>query len=488
MEEKDDKLREKVKTSFGQMDRKAPDLLWRSLSASLDEAASTRAGNTPGELSLYQKIRESFSAQGKKAPSHVWQSINRQLNIDLVWTRIDRELDGAGSVERHWWRWAAAASVLLLLAGFAGAYFVEWEKAVTLPGRKAETAVAATKTPVAGEHVTGFGIENGHPNAPHTNDEQQKLPQPSIGESLAGHQAKRQEEGMMRSKVREVIPAPAPRIFDNTGLSDTGIASSFAEEGGETSTGGLGEHEFAPLLETRQAALRPITGLNPVAFDSVEYRHMAQVESDAAAKGPRKRLMLARVSLGLAVSYNSSWLLNNETQRSFDKGSLISTSPTFKESAGLTLGYHLGHRSFASAELHMAKAGQEYKTFRGGSYTKRGLELTYYKGYVQYQHRFLPDRKSLLSNITLRAGLFAGLLHERRGELRDTESSYSQYDYGVRGALGQERRVGGLTIGYGVSVERGLKNIFLGSESMPGRFNRTYTLNAGPYLSVRLGR
>lgn len=213
-------------------------------------------------------------------------------------------------------------------------------------------------------------------------------------------------------------------------------------------------------------------------------KRIIEAESDSAGK---KEPVGGRLSLGLALSYNNSWLLNNETQRSFEKGSLISTSPTFKESAGLTLGYHMGNKSLVSLGVNIAKAGQDYKTFGGGSYSEKGLELTYYKGYLQYQHSLLQNSKSLLSGITIQVGLFAGLLHERQGELRDTDSRYSRHDYGVRGALGQEKRVAGLTIAYGVSLERGLKNIFLGSGNMPGRFNETYTLNVGPYLNFRLG-
>ncbi|MFD2514842.1 hypothetical protein ACFSRY_13280 [Pontibacter locisalis] len=488
MKEKDDKLNKKIKTSFGQMEKKAPDLLWRSLSASLDEAASSPTGEGPDELSLYRRIRESYSAQDKKAPSHVWQSINKQLNIDLVWTRINKELNGAGSAGNHRWRWTAAAAVLLLIAGLAGAYLVKRENPIAMSGGKAETALASPKTIVAGDPVTSIGMENGSPKAPGSTRKQQMPGLHRNEESLPEHQANQQEGDLLLRGRRVIVSGPVPDPISNTGLSGKETAPPFVAESGESLSGSLSNEEIAPLLQTRQAALRPTGRINAVAFDSLGYRHIATGEGNTTAAGLEKRLMPARVSLGLAISYNNSWLLNNETQRSFDKGSLISTSPTFNESVGLSLGYHLGHRSFVSTELHMAKTGQEYKTFRGGSYIKRGLELTYYKGYAQYQHRFLPDRKSLLSDITLRAGLFAGLLHERRGELRETESSYSQYDYGVRGALGQERRVGGLTIGYGISVERGLKNIFLGSDNMPGRFNRTYTLNVGPYLNLRLGR
>ncbi|WP_162055828.1 hypothetical protein [Pontibacter pamirensis] len=486
MKEKDDKLSEKVKSSFDQRSRKAPALAWEGLSASLDGGAPSQAAPEQAELGLYRKIRESYSARHRIAPSRAWKSINKQLNIDLVWTRISKELDREGGRERHWRQWAAVATMLLLMSGFAGAYYLKKEGNIPLSGGKAEAGIASPKAREAAHPAAGFYKGNDNANAFGSDGKRLLSRLGRSGESLPGHRAGQPEKGTIfeggAERASRPIVKSVPGLPDNIVALDRASAPPTANSSAPVPDS-LPDGVLVGLLKVRQTSLAPAGMQAPAVPDLLPSKRVTAAESDAAGE---KEPVEGRLSLGLAFSYHNSWLLNNETQRSFEKGSLISASPTFKESVGLTVGYHMGNKSLVTLGVNIAKAGQDYKTFGGGSYSEKGLELIYYKGYLQYQHSLLQNSKSPLSGITIQAGLFAGLLHERQGELRDTESRYSRHDYGVRGALGQEKRVAGLTIGYGVSVERGLKNIFLGSGNMPGRFNKTYTLNIGPYLNFRL--
>jgi hypothetical protein len=224
--------------------------------------------------------------------------------------------------------------------------------------------------------------------------------------------------------------------------------------------------------------------IKDLALDTLAPPAMAQIQAVPAA-GQARGLRLNNFDVGVALVYHNSWLLNNETHNSFWKGSLISSDLTFKKNMGLILNYHAGSKNLISTEFHLAKNGQEYRLFRDGGYNTSGLELTYYKVYVQYQHQFLPDRTSPVADLTLKAGLYGAVLHDKQGDLRVTGSRYSNHDYGVRLALGQEKKIGFIIVGYGASVERGLTNIFLGSGNMPARFDKTYNLNWGPYLNLR---
>ncbi|MBC5993991.1 hypothetical protein [Pontibacter cellulosilyticus] len=486
MKEMNDKLNGKIKNSFGQMNKKAPDLLWNGLSASLDENSPVDAAPEPADPYLYKKIRESYSSQHRIAPSHVWQSINKQLNIDLVWTRVSKELDGAGGISRHRWQWTAVAATFLFMVGLAGAYFLSLEDSLILSGSNSGAPIQLTETLADGNLPNGSDVDKNNENTLDIT-EKQRLPQLGNGsESMSEHQENQQQEEISFHEDKDASKVSSKSAF---GVPENIIvhkASTLpSTDNSLASLGSISKSIPSDFLETRTVVPDPLNKGIYAAFDSLGFRPMAEVQNNAAEEYEKKKVLLSRFNLGLALSYHNSWLLNNETQRSFDRGSLISTSPTFKESIGLTLGYHFSSKSMISTEVHLAKSGQEYKTFGDGSYIRKGLELTYYKAYVQYQYNLLQNRKSLLSDITIKAGLFGGFLYDKQGELRETQSRYSQYDYGVRGALGQEKRIGGLTVGYGMSVERGLRNIFLGSENMPARFNETYTLNIGPYLNLR---
>lgn len=487
MQEKDDRLHGKIKDSFDRMDRKAPLFMWESVSSSLDAVEHDSAEGSPESDPLYQRVRSSFAAgHGRRAPAHVWQTINRQLNIDLVWTRIDRDLDGHGSDVRSWRRWAAAASLLLLLSFAAAFYYLQ----------KAPAYLSARKTPVTVRSESG-----GASSAPST------------------QQAKEGKEEALLSKKRAVqnytsLPYEAGQIDD--AVTNERRLLSVSKQRGLASVKGLPSSAGVEELHSETAAAKtssssiPFLPLGPhlahvheklntrgvIAVSSnlqglmmeprvVELRSPA-LRPAAEKENKGKPKVGRRAEFGISLAYNNSRLLNNETKSSLEKGSLISTSPTFRRAIGLTFNYQISGGGSFSTELHLAGSGQEYSMFDGGSYLHKELDLTYYKLYVQYQHNFLRHRESIFSDLTAKVGLYGGLLHQRKGELRAIESRYSKSDYGVRLAMGQERRIGPAMLGYGMSVERGLENIFLGSGSVPSRFNRTYTLSIGPYLNLRL--
>lgn len=487
MQEKEDKLHEKIKGSFGRMDKKAPPFLWESVSSSLDATEKEHTGGDSQADPLYQKVLDSFATvDGKQAPAHVWQNINKQLNIDLVWTRIENELHGHGSGVSPWKRWVAAASLLFLLS-FAAVYYQQKTSSWFAAGRSTEVTEPAQQQTVSAE-----------------------VPKPENTKASGGHSRKTTTgTGMEGISSNAGIPRGQDADNPNKRTSPSAPTDATPIESPPSVAGPFGNHRGKrTALDKRFPSgaqlLNPLSGDVP---DRLEPRHAAIRTSGQLALGDEPGLVKwqlstlptaadrsekdimqenKRIGFGVTIAYNNSWLLNNETKRSFEKGSLISTRPTFRRAVGLTFNYQAGGGSSLSTELHLSGSGQGYSVFDGGEYLQKELDLTYYKVYVQYQHNFLRHRKSLLSNLTAKAGLYRGHLRERQGELRITESQYSKSDYGVRLAIGQERHLGAATVGYGMSVERGLENIFLGSGSVPSRFNRTYTLSVGPYFNFRL--
>jgi hypothetical protein len=63
------------------------------------------------------QIKSAFLAEAPHTPGHAWPEIKEELDVDTVWTRIDRQLTRRKRRAFIWWN-AAAVSLLLLLAGY----------------------------------------------------------------------------------------------------------------------------------------------------------------------------------------------------------------------------------------------------------------------------------------------------------------------------------------------------------------------------------
>jgi hypothetical protein len=496
------KLDDKIKSSFESLNKKAPDMLWNQLANSLPTNLTATTESQPEDDRLYNKIRDSFFSLRQKAPQHAWEHINRQLNIDLVWSRLNRELDKSPSANWQVARWAAV--LLLLMLSFAGVYY--WNNWSTHPDHAggAGNALNLPVTPTEKE----MAVEVGQAELTNIREETEKAAMP-------GAQSPKEiliADGKQKNLITSFQPSPkdkqqkepASSGFSHHIKDDTNRRSNDALIAGDdqasASTGFLSDRNSGSAgksIASNSTTPIPyrIAGL-PMGMVVKETTFtiypVPQLVADSIAEevlaeaGKGKRIRQKSFSLGPVLAYNNSWLLNNETRNSFDKGSLISTSPTYKQNLGIALHYSFNDKSGFASEFHfISKVGQEYSTFSDGYYQKMGLELSYYKLYLQYQRNFFPHRQSLLSNLTVKTGLYGGLLHRKNGEIRHTESTYNRFDYGVRFAFGQEKRISRMIIGYGISGERGLTNIFMGSDKMPARFNKTYTLNFGPYLNFR---
>ncbi|WP_152425250.1 hypothetical protein [Nafulsella turpanensis] len=489
------KLDEKIKSSFESLNRKAPDMLWSQLSDSLPAESADPAEVQPENGRLYNKIRDSFSSLRQTAPQHTWERINRQLNIDLVWSRLHRELDKSPSASWNTIRWAAV--LLLLILSFAGLFYLnnhlshpphakvagnetvssavpaEKRKApetgqAALSSRKEQKGISAVQVPSFNEESSAVGEPQKDlilSFQPPFKDRQQKAP-------AYLNQVKDDANGSKSVLVTEDEQGSASAISlsGNAGQGGRPTASKYMS---------AVPYRVAGLPMLNPVVKKRTFSVQAVALDSRALKKLAEAEEV-------KEVHAYRLSFGPVVAYNNSWLLNNETRSSFDKGSLISTSPTFKQNMGFALHYSLNNKSALASEFHfISKAGQEYNAFSDGYFLKKGLELSYYKLYLHYQRNLLQHGESLLSDLTLKAGVYGGLLHRKNGNIRQTESTYSSFDYGIHFSFGQEKRINRVIIGYGIAGERGLMNIFMGSGKIPARFNKTYTLNYGPYLNFR---
>jgi hypothetical protein len=521
-----------IKSSFGERSKGAPEGLWTKLSSVLDETASPQMENNLPPDPVDEKVKESFSALNEKAPRDIWPAINKQLNIEKVWRNISQELDNSRPV--FWPVLRVAAAVLLLLLSGLGAYVLmtnsTFQKGVISVRSAASTAQEITSQAPLADKV-GVSKEKGVSSheIQHSLRLAEKVASPSgletyssapsavldgsiayqkpviSSKSTAKENAIAKAEASMEQKNQPLqsetsahppVPQSESIIVIGNENSDAEIISSedlLINATAATAPDITPADSSFILLVSKRLPVLPEEGsklledeVSIVDAVVVEDVTLAESGDEPEDKKNRRKLRLKDFGAGLVTVYHNSWLLNNETKNSFDKNSLIATDKSYKQNFGLAINYNLSERSVLAAEVHLVnKAGQNYRIYHNGDYIHKGLELRYYKLYVQYQRNFLRYGSNMPGWFTIKAGAYGGYLQAKLGEIRQEESRYSKYDYGVRMALGQEKQVGKFILGYGFSAERGLNNIFMGTDKLPANFNKTYSMNFGTYLNCR---
>ena len=497
---------------------------------------------------LDTKVKESFSSLNGKVPRHVWTAINRQLNIEKVWKGISSELDKTKPLfwSRTW---TAAAVLLLLLLSTGTFVLLSKDAVIPEIADGPEKGISKTGESIIAfgskEDIEGGdkakeqkartfslpailekeSIHTFQSAAAKDNFDKRDRKKGFEEENNAFHQKKKfhapkengsigyaKESFLFISKQGSTLVSPSVSLIGNTPedkkLSDnSSYAKGATKDLNESPSQIVDETKNFTLgtaveLSKKQLSTNNILSLkvNSLPIIPEENTILPKVETTpldtlpvqqtalepSQDKNEGKVLNIRNFEAGPVWVYHNSWLLNNETRNSFDENSLISTAPTYKQNWGLTFNYNLPGIGTLATEVHFInKVGQQYKMYREGEYLKKELELQYRKIYIQYQRNLIKRGKGIPSWFTVKAGVYGGTLQEKLGEIRQEESRYASFDYGFRLALGQENKLGRITLGYGLSTERGLKNVFMGTERLPATYNKTYIQNFGTYLNVR---
>jgi len=480
----DDKnIDNKIRESFEGLNRSAPEGLWEDLSENLDVSKS--------DSTIDQSVKESFQQIDKSTPDHIWGGVNRQLNIDQVWRRISGAMDRRAAFKR-WVRNVAAALLLLLLSWGGYRHF------------------SNQKIPMLAELEENNSTkeENNSTKSENHVDEQQGNTRAQGGFDSGGNDN------------TEIITGNGHDLFErNTNLEDNAKAlaesdltngqnnislkeskTPYHSDNNTTHTSSSDIGEFIPPIDARDDELAgsPIQEshsemmvLSPL-WNSAEGDRNSELAvlpntgNSSETKFEKRR----RFEIGVTYSYNNTWLLNDETNKSFRKTSLVTTTPTYTHSYGLMANYNFNAKNALSTELYIsAKAEQDYGVYIEGRYYDKRIELNYSKITLLYQRNILQLRSTVTSQYTVKFGGYLGLLKNRlrfhNQQIVSTSDSYTNIDYGIKLALGQERVIKRFVIGYGINSEYGLQNIFAGDERIPADFNETHTFNLGGYINLR---
>ncbi|PCH87272.1 MAG: hypothetical protein COB88_05930 [Flavobacteriales bacterium] len=466
----------KIRESFEGLNRSAPQGLWEDLSENLDISKS--------DSTIDERVKEGFQHIDKSAPDHIWGGVNRALNIDRVWRRVTGVLDRRAAFKR--WARNVAAALLLLLLSWGGYRNLSNQQTPIIAELEENNATISEKHVDEQRGDTPF--QSGSGSDKHDN------PEIIIGNgndlSQANPNLNDNTKVLGESNLRNVQSNKRLAEYKAPNNSDNNIP--------HTSRGGL--DELIPRIDAgndeivvspAQEPLSEMTLISPVWVSTAgdvngELAILLNISDSSEAKFEKRR----RFEIGLTYSYNNTWLLNNETTSSFRKTSLVTTTATYAHSYGLMANYNFNKKNAVSTEFYInARAKQDYGVYVEGRYYDKEIELNYSKITLLYQRNILQPRRAISSRYTVKAGGFLGLLKNKHryydNKIVSSSDSYANIDYGVKLAVGQEKELRNVILGYGLNSEYGFKNIFAGNDRIPADFDDTHTFIVGGYITLR---
>jgi len=494
-EDKD--IEKKIKETFDGLHKKAPENLWNSLSDKLPFSDSNK--------DLETKIKAVFENIDKSAPPHIWDVVNKQLNIDKVWERINAELDRRPVLYR---RKIANLAFLFLILILGGLYLNNWR---ILPFYSNDMSVAAHESH-KNELATPFdNVEKNKNHIAERNETIGKSSNSKVHESRKNSLDNSHQKTLKQKEITKGRSEAVDRVLRlNESNMLTGAINKNVNKSIKKSVNpehiNLNKESSVNASETKEnkliadndslytAAILPLKTTRLVNDDNDKELILnsqnygigdtANIQSSISSK--KKRF-----EIGLTYSYNNTWIINNETQKSFDENSLIQTSAAFACSYGLVANYNFSKLSAISMDLYYnSKIRQQYNMFTEGLYANRDIEFNYTKLVLSYQLNIdQPYIKKTPSRYTLKIGGYGAYLKSYTDAYNKTvaaeNNEYASIDYGVKLAIGQEKILNRIIIGYGANTEFGLNNNFKGNKRMPAGFNNTKNSLIGLYLNLK---
>jgi hypothetical protein len=365
----------------------------------------------------YKSIVES---NVESPPERVWEGIQDELDIQLVWTKID---EGLGKPKKRLGIVYYAVAASLFLGVTVGSL---WYFAQQIQPNVA--VLSADITPVEqGNNPLGY-VDEVH--IPINIDNEPIL----LAENRLGIQP----------------------VDNSHSLNDIGIEEN--QENIETM-------RFVTPIEVGNVQPISIALESPKNIDQNSY-DINIVDSKRALKS---------LYVGFTGHIANTWMLSNKTFQGLKTDEFTATNASFGKNFGFFVGTELSPKVGIKSELFIvSQSKQNYNEYLNGVYVTNNLELDYYTFTFQINYQFATKKHSH----KLMLGGYTGFLHSAKqnisGETSSINNEYSNFDYGL--ILGYEYPISlgrGLTFSPGLSTKVGLTNVFSGNDVIPYYLNRT---------------
>ncbi|MGM0376050.1 MAG: outer membrane beta-barrel protein [Bacteroidota bacterium] len=389
----------------------------------------------------------------EEPPPELWDEIQNDLDIDLVYKRLEKSL--ARDKREVWlWRATAAAGILLLLA----------TGALLLFSPEQQTQFARDEEPQSQQKDTMRIVE------PHQSPEEEVrmaslVSQPARTKPL-------QEEHDAISTVL-IVPESKGEEFSRP-----------QEQGDEALTGfdHEFEHEFKNIPQPSYHL--PETEYTPVTPELSLRERPSLPEKNFQPEEKSGPFSTFTVSVNGEIA--NTWVVNNKTIEGMNPDELTATQATFNGNYGIGLETNLSPRWDLIGQLSLTRQqGQNYQEYIQGQYVSNNINLEYFD--VALRARYYPLRDNMHHSFS--AGLYNGFLKSasrktgRRSQ--NITSEYTDTDFGV--VAGYEYRASlsdHITLGTGIFLRSGLKNVFSGNQMISSNLNQSYNTSVNFSLSV----
>ena len=366
-------------------------------------------------------------------PELVWDGIEDALDVDLVWSRIEADLN-VGKKKHLLANIAIAASILLAVVLGGALYFQLFFSA--------STPQIAQKSILSLQRIDLQG-----------NNDVPAIQLPEISEIHSYS-----------------IVVPESRQLDKMLLSansaDT-VSIDIAEQ--------YIANRVYPIssISTRELTVFRDQSIVPIRVVSVT-DELADVANSSGVQS---------IYVGFAGHLANTWLLSSKTFAGLQPDNLTATNVTFGSSIGMQLGAQISQSLKLQSEFFWLNQNkQQYNEYINGKYVTNEFEINYYTFTLQGKYRF-PAKH------TLALGGYFGLTNTAKqyvdNEVVLVDDEYSDFDYGL--IIGYEYPISlgrRFTFSPGVFAKVGLNNIFAGNEFVPYYLNKTQ--NASFNLSLSL--
>ena len=478
--DEDKNIDNKINEIFNGLNKPLPSDLWDKLSEKITTKNSTE--------SIEDKIKDSFENSDKALPTHIWETVNKNLNIDKVWIKINEELDKR---RIFYWRSIAIVALLLLILFTGGIYLHLKNESKLTYNQKHQNNHQNNKQ---------YTIANNEPNINLQLNKNSSKTYIVAERKGSNNVTTTKEVIKTTSELKEKQhSATILRLSSATNPSQVSITSNepIATLQLNNSVEELERFSVGELIKSLTQQISNSTTEITLQLNNIRDTELVFNQSnycnlqDTSRKINTLSIKRKKIEIGITYSYNNTWLLNNDTRKSFDENSLIQTKAVFASSYGLVANYNFSKNSAVSTEIYInSKSRQQYNEFTEGKYTLHTIESNYLKFTLLYQLNFNQSyRKKIPSKYTVRVGFYGAYLKNHANTyskiIVSETSNYTSNDYGFKLAIGQEKKLKNIIVGYGINGEYGLKNIFGGNNQIPKDFNVTKNALIGAYLSVK---
>ncbi len=360
-------------------------------------------------------------------PEGVWEEIQTQLDIDKVWTGIDKEMR-AGKRRKLFSRMSVAASLLLILA-----------LGILLNSDAHRRNSLQSITDNIKIHPVSLDVP---------------LKKQSLHTHLAGIQDlpeikenKPDENIKSYPPVDRTIPAAEK-------ISPLAYAHS--------------------KINLKEAVL--ISSLSPLSLNG-------------ETKESKVKVYPSGYYIGATGHLANTWLMNNKTLQGLRSEELTASLPSFGYNLGIIAGKNISNKFDIQAEVFfISHTRQSYNEYMHGQYINNNMQLNYLNLSVSARWHLTETERLGMHSLILGAhkGFLKNAFQDINGESVSLNNEYNSTDYGLVAGYEYQHPVGnGLSIGTGFQTRIGLNNIFAGNELIPDYLNITRNASLNLTLSIR---